>query len=391
MAGYLFNLNSVDSLQLYAEKGIYATVMRQPARHWRVHQEGTFADYATMKPGDNVYFFIKRKIYGIGKLVKVGKDCKFFNFPEAGVPLSFKYDKIHDFLLWNEGEKSVDQRCICCFAPDPHFFQKGVDMDDILTSNPAAFKMLRAFWKLSFVKVDDDENQAFRDAILKFNQDVLAQPNKHSNIFPTRYQVNHKSIRTKLKTGKYLFSSVPLLESCNRIDYIAHEMAIEAGLLHQLAENRPRTTKIFGKWDYLSHQVIASPFKPIDYMDKTDIFGYAYIPGFKPTKSKFLIIELKKGKAELADLVQLMKYVDWIQSEYCFGDYAMVQAYLVAYGFGQDIIREKEQIAQRHYTIGMKPAKSKTWNDCSLVKYSFDPQKKQLDFEKTGEVEELPF
>lgn len=26
----------------------------------------------------------------------------------------------------------------------------------------------------------------------------------------------------------------------------------------------------FGTWDYVSHQVAASPFKPIDYMDKND-------------------------------------------------------------------------------------------------------------------------
>ena len=49
-------------------------------------------------------------------------------------------------------------------------------------------------------------------------------------------------------------------------------MAIEAGLIHQFSINDPHTCDLFGEWDYLSHQVIASPFKPIDYMDKMDLF-----------------------------------------------------------------------------------------------------------------------
>ena len=49
-------------------------------------------------------------------------------------------------------------------------------------------------------------------------------------------------------------------------------MAIEAGLIHQLSIKDPQTCEIFGTWDYLSHQFIASPFKPIDYMDKMDLF-----------------------------------------------------------------------------------------------------------------------
>ena len=36
-------------------------------------------------------------------------------------------------------------------------------MDDVLASNPSQFRMLRAFWKLSFIKIDDDENQALID------------------------------------------------------------------------------------------------------------------------------------------------------------------------------------------------------------------------------------
>ena len=57
-------------------------------------------------------------------------------------------------------------------------------------------------------------------------------------------------------------------------------MAIEAGLIHQLSINDPHTCDLFGEWDYLSHQVIASPFKPIDYMDKMDLFYVIWMCNF---------------------------------------------------------------------------------------------------------------
>jgi hypothetical protein len=184
MAGYIFGLDNLDSLHLYTRSGVYATKLSAPSGLWKVHHEGTFADYSTMQEGDNVYFFIKRKIYGIGKLVSLDGDCKFFNFPAAGEPQNIDYQDIKGNLLWDEGEISVNQRCICVFETDPHFFKLGIDMDDVLSSNPSAFKMLRAFWKVSFIKFDDEENQAFRDIILKRNQSALVVPGGSEEVFP---------------------------------------------------------------------------------------------------------------------------------------------------------------------------------------------------------------
>lgn len=160
MAGYIFNLDSEESLVLYTSCGVYATVLNisENINHWNTAQLGTLADYVTMKPGDNVYFFIKRKIYGIGQLVSIDtekiSDCKFNNFPEASKPKYYNYEEVKDKLLWNEGDYSNSQRWICCFIPSPAFFRTGVDMDEVLASDTRAFKMLRAFWKVSFIKQD---------------------------------------------------------------------------------------------------------------------------------------------------------------------------------------------------------------------------------------------
>ena len=273
MAGYLMGLNSLDSLRMYTRHGVYATKIPPPRGRWMGPQEGTFADYSTMKPGDNIYFFIKRGIFGIGELTAVGNDCKYQNFPQSGEPQLFEYDTIGAELLWDEGEMSVDQRWMCTFKPSPCFFSQPVDMDDVLASRPSAFKMLRAFWKLSFIKFDDDENQAFKDILLKSNYNSLEHLQDERFVFSSEYVEQHRNIAGKLPAADYRLAVEPLLSSASNGDRITHEMALEAGVLHQLASGDPQTLDIFGTWDYLSHQVVASPFKPVDYMDKIDVSG----------------------------------------------------------------------------------------------------------------------
>jgi len=382
MAGYIISLNSLDALRLYIENGVYATKLSPPKGFWRVHHEGTFADYATMKPNDNIYFFIDRKIYGIGVLVGVGEDgdCKFNNFLEASAPEEFDYASKEDVLLWNEGDFSVNQRWICTFKPDPHFFTLGIDMDDVLASNPTAFRMLRAFWKLSFIKFDDEENQAFKDVLLKFNQFALANPVEGNSVFRSNYIAVHEAISYKLTINDYALDVKPILSSCANGRFINHEMAIEAGILHQLNQLDSRTNDVFGRWDYLSHQVIASPFKPIDYMDKMDIFGYSYIEGFKPTKSRYLVAELKREPAQPQDIEQVLKYVDWVQEEYAYGDYLMINAVLVASDFSEEVINHKKEVATRKYTIGVRPARSLEWQNLKLVKYLFNSATSKIEF-----------
>ena len=52
--------------------------------------------------------------------------------------------------------------------------------------------------------------------------------------------------------------------SCAKGSKINHEMAIEAALCEILSGDNSTP---MGKWDYISHQVVASPFKAIEYMD----------------------------------------------------------------------------------------------------------------------------
>lgn len=371
-------LDSLESLELYTKFGVYATKLSEPKNNkWKTHHEGTFADFLTMKVGDNIYFFKDRKIYGIGELYAIGGECKYKNFPNATIPNKYQYSDIKDLLLWDE-KKDDSQRVICLFRECPKFFRQGIDMDDVLASNPSEFRSLRVFWKLSFIKLDDDENQALKDVILRLNKDSIDSTDTNKVFLPD-YSGFQDKIYQKLNSSYQLNSKDILYYAANR-DYIRHEMAIEAGILDQLTAGENNSIETFGHWDYLSHQVHASPFKPVDYMDKMDVFGYAYLPGFPRTKYKFLVIEIKRDAAFCDNVDQLMKYVDWIKEEYSYGDYSMIEAYLVAYNFSQEVIDHAQEIAQRTYIFGRRPARSKTWNNLKLIKYSFNETTKLLEF-----------
>jgi hypothetical protein len=388
MAGYIINLDSESAMTMYIQNGVYSTKLSPPKGRWQTHHEGTFADYATMKPGDHIYFFLQRRIYGIGILREVCCDCKFLNYPDASTPENFDYGQVKRSLLWDEGEESINQRWICLFKPHPYFFTNGIDMDDVLASNPHHFRMLRAFWKVSFIKVDDDEDQALMDVILRANQDVLAAPKPpKEKVYPSNYRKYHKQLAAGRIGPNYHLTSRDILRHCTNGARITHEMAIEAGLLYQLAIRETNTVGIFGEWDYLSHQVVASPFKPIDYMDKMDVFGYSYLPGFNRTKSRFLICEIKKDNATVRDVDQLMKYVDWVKDEYTYGDYSMLYAFLVAYDFPHDVVAHTQREGERKYTIGRRPASSATWSNIKLVRYRFNPANGFLQFSSSSDNE----
>lgn len=161
MAGYVFaiggNNNPEEIIRKCADTGVYSTYLEKISYK---SFEGTIADYFSMKPGDNIYFFCKRKYYGIGELISVSGDCKYCNYPHSSVLEERSYEEIKDSLLVDFGDKSPGHRWLCTFKGSPYFFEEGIDTDEILTYKPETFKMLRAFWKISFIKLSDEENNS---------------------------------------------------------------------------------------------------------------------------------------------------------------------------------------------------------------------------------------
>lgn len=381
VAGFIFNLDSVKALTACVERGVYSTRLKPPkGGQWHRAVEGTFGDYIVMKPGDNVYFFRKRTITGIGQLVHLVSSCRFANFPGASQPNAVPYESVKRALLDDSGPGSQNHRCTCAFRPAPFFFKQGIDMDDALASNPPAFRSLRAMWKRSFVQLDDQENQALKDAIIKKHEEVLRNPVEGENVYRTAHPRIHGQIAERLTSGDYSLAVADLIRSCEDGSCARHEMAIEAALLSQLVGGEPSTTSVFGEWDHLSHQTIASPFKPIDYMDRMDVFGYAFVPGFAPTISKYLVVELKKGTGLPVDIGQTLKYVDWVRDEYAHGDYSMIRAFLIAKDFSGPAITYARDNITRHFTVERRPPRTEAWNKLTLVQYQISDGSDRIEF-----------
>lgn len=360
MAGYLITLNEEIALESIVEKGVFSTIMKPPQySYWGVHHEGTFADYFSMKEGDLVFFFSKRKIYGCGQLKNIGTDCKYLNYEQAGRPKGDASDSYENTHLLESGDSR--NRCFCTFVPFPAFFKKGVDMDEVLQARDNPFRSVRTLWKLSFIKMDDDESNALFRLILKSNEDDLSN-NDEQIPFDSSF---HSKLK-RLISYSYSLKRHVIIDSCKENgNLLRHEMALEAALCEILTKENKEP---FGKWDYISHQVAASPFKPIDYMDKMDIFGYRYIPGFD-VKSKYLIAELKKDIATVDIVEQIMKYVDWVSNEYANKDYSMIEAFIIAADFEEEVKDLVKKHCVRNFTKGFRPTQYCVWSNLKMVKY----------------------
>ena len=362
MAGYLITLSDENDLKSIIETGTYSTNLSVPKFDvWSQAHEGVFTDYLSMKADDLIFFFVNRKIYGCGKLVNVGKDCKYFNYLSANKPNGNRAGTFKSTCLL-KGSTSKN-RCFCTFVPNPYFFKKGIDMDAVLQNRDNPFRSIRSLWKLSFIKLDDDESKALFGVILKANEDNITKASEHFVFNRTlQKQLSRLSLYTTYGMNKDF-----LISGCKTKDNKAlkHEMALEA-VLCEILSKEDRSP--FGKWDYISHQVPASPFKPIDYMDKMDIFGYRYIDDYD-VKSKYLIAELKKDVATVEIVEQIMKYVDWVANEYANKDYSMIEAFIVAKDFDAEVKPLVEKHCKRNFTKGFRPTEFCIWDNIKMVKY----------------------
>lgn len=239
-------------------------------------------------------------------------------------------------------------------------------MDDLLLSNAHAFRSLRVFWKRSFIKLDE-ENAAFEAALLRKNIDHLDNDEQLAcNYEATQQQM----LSSKLTIEKPDIEGL-ILQDRNGNGFLNSEMILELGLLHQLTHSEFSATQAFGKWDYLSHQIAASPMKAVDYMDRADVFRYTWISGYDNAFiEKYLVCELKKGKINAdEDIRQLMKYVDWVCDEYANGDYSQIEAFLVGSKIGNYDIEALLQLVLRSHLSGHRPPSNEIWNSVSLVTY----------------------
>lgn len=116
-------------------------------------------------------------------------------------------------------------------------------------------------------------------------------------------------------------------------------------------------------------------------MDKIDIFGYERISEEFLSINRFMCIEVKRNEAEFDLIDQIMKYVDWINQEYSYGDYHMIDAYVVAFDYSDKVIQHARKIGIRNYTKGVRDSiQNLVWDNLHLLKYEYDEQSNSIKF-----------
>jgi hypothetical protein len=374
MAGFIFSIykeENIEGVKKCIKQGVYASRVpndkllllgnEKSGKKSKQVIAAVLADYCSMQAGDNVYFLSDRHIYGVGKLVNVGMDCKYKIFLDENT--FEKKDKVveSDQPLMQLGP---EYRWLCLFEPDEHFFMKGVDMDEILSYRPLAFRMLRAFQDVTFIKVDDEENRALKECIYLKNRDKKSY---------FEYNASEHERILQFDLEKYLINleEIIIKEFNYEKNEINIEMLLEAWMIDFISKNGFEGEK----YDYVTHQVIASPFKPLAYIDKMDIFAYKYLedfPGAEKPIEKYMVMELKKGKATRNFPLQLMKYVDWISKEYAAGDYSLIKAVGIAKEYPKGMQKIVDEQCNRSYLSELHPNITVQWNDLSLYEYSMN-------------------
>lgn len=377
--------------------GMYGTNLRLQNNSvdsmWSNVKEATFADYYSMRAGDLLFFFFNRQIYGVARLKNIGVDCKYWGFDGANRPVVYTDNDIAASRLTNT--ITPQNRCVCFFEP-VELFEHAVDMDEALMAYPTSFKSLRVIQDRSFIKLDDEESLALLAVLKRKNESVLpgATPDVRYEAFDSAC---HDAALQKVRTSDcYYFTARSLLSNYRvwKDTGIQHEMAIEAALVDNLTR---QSSPAFEKLDYVSHQVSASPAKPVEYMEWIDVFGYKVSSELSalgvPIQfaiDKYYVIEIKRddlflprpnrGKEVKAVANQLMKYVDWVAKNHANGSYPMVKGIVVAKNFDDGFIEYCKTVCLRNYNNGYRDATPAVWDTFELIKYSFDG--KDISFEK---------
>lgn len=384
--------SAMDILTNLCTYGYYSTNLRMNSNTqiWSKTKVATFADYYSMRTGDYIFFFFNRKIYGVGELTNIAdlNDCKFWAYENANIPVTQTVVSpiIDDIELEN--------RCICFFKP-VNYFPYGVDMDEALTTYPDSFKSLRVIQGRSFIKMDDEEAQALYAIITKSNstRNTQAFDWKPPAFDDSKQLVASSRVLSNPSFYKFTIESLLSNFKIRNKDGINEEMAIEAALVNSLNTGNSASIE---KLTYVSHQVSASPAKPVEYMEWIDVFGYKTTSdlvkkGISITfaKDQYYVIEIKRDSLGLkhnrkkapkwvntnkAVANQLMKYVDWVAKNYASNKYPMVKGVIVANDFDDEFIDYCKEMCVRNYNSGYRDASPSVWNNIELIKYSFNGQ-----------------
>lgn len=336
MNGALFIFDDVTALRRAIEVGGYSprfTVADDGVVRWRESHRKAVADLASLQPGGDVYLFAERGIYGVGRLAD---PPVILNHPDALAPDPGEADGSL------EGTGLPVHRFVIRFDEASSWFPAPVDMDDVLAVGADAMYALRTMEGVSFAVFDETEARAFESEVRLQSEGPPAQD------------------APQPPAGTPL--DIPAFNvSCGADD----ELAMETDLVWRL--NRGEAIESFdGSWRSAIRQFSASPPKPVRWIDRIDVLARRAEPSGRFIREHG-VFELKTGRATKVHAEQLMRYVDWVVTQFHQGRYDRVRAYLVAEEFGPQLVNRLPQVGMRLFTTEPRRPRAKRWAALKLV------------------------
>jgi hypothetical protein len=401
--GYVFSLAKADPTTVMA-RGLHGVWQPPPrdragaARAWWVPKWSfamlaTFADYSTMRPGDLVFFFSNRLIYGIGRIVDplgVGRGA-FLNFEDAFMAHPPDPDPDQALIGPAASDEWRRLRVIVPFVPAPAFFKKGLDMDEVLAGPGAEASWGLRFWQgYSFAQLGDQETSNLLDAFLRRFGNLPGGPEAYRLSGP-----DEADLAALFNPAVHQPVSVARIVATDPDNYVEgtrlrSEEALHGLIAEALAATRDRID--------VFHELAASPPKPPVWADRIDIMGTRAYPGSSSRAIHFDIVEAKKDPLSGTDatydraMSQVMKYVDFVAANYGGGNYASVSAQFVAADFSPRIASRHAQanvaaegVVTRSYVLNPRDdPPTLTWSRLELVRYRWDQGSARLRLDVVG-------
>ncbi len=341
VSGIFVTLYDEDTVRLYVEKGIYGFLMRPvpeggiPSRfHFRA-----LADYACIREGTHVFFFLKRELVYGGEALGSTSTGSFYlngaNSPmarEAGAKLCWDESRRRDyvpsenpgtFLVPSIGEircqpylvRFVDRIGLRGqkISSDELYFQLG-KYGYPLPSN--------AIQGMSFCTMTPKETEIALSLLEGSRKELSAAGSVDRDLClegePTLFAPEYGVPHLKDALVKSSFTSEAHLE-----------MSVLANPELLPDELRP------GENDAICRQVPISAFKPAQ-MDRADICYYSS-PSVGDGTLPNAIIELKKDRAGKSAVNQVKRYLDWLYAVVP-GEAPRVKVHLLAPSFARTVL-----------------------------------------------------
>lgn len=80
------------------------------------------------------------------------------------------------------------------------------------------------------------------------------------------------------------------------------------------------------------------------------------------------------------DILQLMKYVDLVKSEYTNRDYSMIKVFMFGFNYTQEILDFFRSILKRIYIKGVRPLILTEWLSVKLIQYRYNQGSNSLEY-----------